>query len=74
MSQADMKLHALGQQQWEAGHARHASGQSILAIAQELDIDCSTVRNCRSQPWPRGPSSALAETAVGAGQGRFASR
>jgi hypothetical protein len=25
-----------------------------LAIAQELDIDCSTVRNCRSQPWPAG--------------------
>jgi hypothetical protein len=34
-----MKLHALGQRQWEAGHARHASGQSISAIAQELDID-----------------------------------
>lgn len=53
MSREDMKLHALGQQQWEAFHARHASVQGTSAIERELDIDCSTVRNCRSQPWPR---------------------
>jgi hypothetical protein len=70
MSREDMKLHALGQQQWEAFHARHASVQGTSAIERELDIDCSTVRNCRSQPWPAGHHlrwrKPLLERSVGA--------
>jgi transposase len=50
MSREDMELPVLGQQQWEAIHARHATGQSISAIARELDLDRKTVRNCLQQP------------------------
>jgi len=36
----------IGQQQWQAIHQRHAAGQSISAIARELDVDRKTVRRC----------------------------
>jgi transposase len=39
----------LGQQQWEAVHDRRARGQSISAIARDLELDRKTVRNCLQQ-------------------------
>ena len=45
----DTEAPVLGQQQWEAVRQRHAAGQSISAIARELDLDRKTVRSCLSQ-------------------------
>jgi transposase len=42
----------IGEQQWQAIHARRAAGHSISAIARQLDIDRKTVRGClREQSW-----------------------
>lgn len=42
----------IGQQQWEAIHARRANGQGISALARELELDRKTVRAClRQQSW-----------------------
>ena len=42
----------IGEQQWQAIHARRAAGQSVSAIARELDLDRKTVRSClREQSW-----------------------
>ena len=42
----------IGEQQWQAIHARRAGGQSVSAIARELDLDRKTVRSClREQSW-----------------------
>lgn len=39
----------IGQQQWQAIHERHAAGQSISAIARDMDLDRKTVRSCALQ-------------------------
>jgi len=39
----------IGQQQWQAIHERRAAGQSISAIAREMDLDRKTVRSCALQ-------------------------
>ncbi|MBQ0946194.1 IS21 family transposase [Ideonella sp. 4Y16] len=63
MSSEDMEAPVLGQQQWEAVHARHALGESISAIARGLDVDRKTVRNCLRQtswkPYQRTAESSL---------------
>lgn len=45
-SRRDTELDVVGQQQWEAIRERHAAGQSVSAIARELDLDRKTVRSC----------------------------
>src|SRR5262245_44031645 len=45
----DMEAPVLGQQQWEAVHARRAAGASISAVARDLELDRKTVRNCLQQ-------------------------
>jgi transposase len=66
VSREDLEAPVLGQQQWEAVHARHARGQNISAIARELDLDRKTVRKCLQQsswkPYQRAaPDSLLDE-------------
>jgi hypothetical protein len=39
----------IGQQQWQAIHERRAAGQSISAIARDMELDRKTVRNCALQ-------------------------
>ena len=39
----------IGQQQWQAIHARRTAGQAIALIARELDLDRKTVRTCLRQ-------------------------
>ena len=42
----------IGEQQWQAIHARRAAGQNVSAIAREFDLDRKTVRSClREQSW-----------------------
>jgi DNA-binding NarL/FixJ family response regulator len=38
----------VGQRQWQTIHERHAMGQTISAIARELELDRKTVRTRRS--------------------------
>jgi len=45
----DAEAPVLGQQQWDAVHERRARGQSLSAIARELELDRKTVRNCLGQ-------------------------
>ena len=59
----DTEAPVLGQQQWDAVHERHARGQSVSAIARELDLDRKTVRSCLQQaawrPYRRREASGL---------------
>ena len=42
----------VGQRQWQTIHERHAMGQTISAIARELELDRKTVRTClRQKNW-----------------------
>ena len=50
VSRQDTEAPVLGQQQWEAVHERRARGQSVSAIARELELDRKTVRTCLRQP------------------------
>src|SRR5690349_19233167 len=51
-SNPDAEGSLIGEQQWQAIHARRAAGQSVSAIARELDLDRKTVRSClREQSW-----------------------
>ena len=63
VSPQDMEAAVLGQQQWEAIHARHARGENISAIARDLDLDRKTVRCCLQQeswkPYQRTAASSL---------------
>ena len=63
MSREDMEAAVLGQKQWEAVHERRARGQSISAIARELDLDRKTVRSCVQQaswqPYRRADAGSL---------------
>src|SRR5688572_7770585 len=63
VSREDTEALVLGQQQWEAVHQRRARGQSISAIARELDLDRKTVRSCLQQaswqPYQRAEASSL---------------
>ncbi len=45
----DTEAPVLGQQQWESVHERRARGQSISAIARDLELDRKTVRSCLQQ-------------------------
>ena len=48
----DAEGNLIGEQQWQAIHARRAAGQSVSGIARELDLDRKTVRSClREQSW-----------------------
>lgn len=48
----DAEASLVAQQQWQAIHERRANGQSVSAIARELDLDRKTVRAClRQQTW-----------------------
>jgi transposase len=49
VSREDAEATVLGHKQWEAVHERRGRGQSISAIARELDLDRKTVRNCLQQ-------------------------
>lgn len=59
----DTEEPVLGQQQWEAVHERRSRGQSISAIARDLDLDRKTVRTCLNQaswkPYQRAAASSL---------------
>jgi transposase len=61
-SNPDTEGIVIGQQQWQAIHERRAAGQSISAIAREMDLDRKTVRNCALQqawaPYQRKVSGA----------------
>jgi len=63
MSQDDMEMPMLGQQQWEAVHMRQARGESISTIAREMDLDRKTVRTCLQQsawkPYRRATAASL---------------
>src|SRR4029079_3085552 len=51
-SNSDTEGNLIGQQQCQAIHERRAAGQSISAIARDLDLDRKTVRSClRQQVW-----------------------
>ncbi len=56
---ADTEEGVIGQQQWQAIRERHAEGQSISAIARDLDLDRKTVRSAVRQavwaPYSREP-------------------
>src|SRR5690606_38666211 len=47
--QEDTEAPVLGQQQWQAVHERRARGDSVSAIARELELDRKTVRSCLQQ-------------------------
>ena len=53
----------LGQHQWEAVHERRSRGQSISAIARDLELDRKTVRSCLQQaawqPYQRSATASL---------------
>lgn len=59
---SDTGVGVLGQQQWEAVHARRAAGHSQSRIARELDLDRKTVRSCLRQttwqPYQRKTAAA----------------
>jgi len=59
----DTEEPVLGQQQWEAVHERRSHGQSVSAIARELDLDRKTVRTCLGQsswqPYSRAAAASL---------------
>lgn len=63
VSLEDMEAPVLGQQQWQAVHARRAVGETISAIARGLDLDRKTVRNCLLQsswkPYQRAAPDSL---------------
>jgi len=63
VSWEDTEAPVLGQQQWEAVQQRRARGQSISAIARELELDRKTVRSCLKQeswqPYRRLPASSV---------------
>jgi transposase len=45
----DTEEPVLGLQQWETIHERRSRGQTVSAIARELDLDRKTVRSCVQQ-------------------------
>jgi transposase len=49
-SHPDPEQSVIGQQQWQGIHDRRAGGQSIAAIARDLELDRKTVRSCLAQP------------------------
>lgn len=59
----DTEAPVLGQQQWESIHERRSGGQSISAIARELQLDRKTVRACLRQvswrPYSREATGSL---------------
>ena len=59
----DTEEPVLGQQQWEAVHERRSRGQSISAIARDLELDRKTVRSCLRQgswqPYSRAAAGGL---------------
>jgi transposase len=63
VSREDTEALVLGQKQWESVHERRARGQSISAIARELDLDRKTVRSCLQQaswePYRRADAGSL---------------
>jgi len=63
VSREDAEAPVLGQKQWEGVHERRAGGQSISAIARELDLDRKTVRSCLRQlawqPYRRAKAGGL---------------
>ncbi len=65
----------IGQQQWQAIHERRAAGQSISAIARELDLDRKTVRGCLQLPlWRPYRREASAPTQLDAHRAWIAER
>ncbi len=50
VTKQDTEDSLIGQQQWQVIHERHALGQTISAIARDLDLDRKTVRSCLRQP------------------------
>src|SRR3954470_9991049 len=63
VSREDAEAPVLGQQQWEAVNERRARGQSISAIARELELERKTVRSCLQQaswqPYRRAETDGL---------------
>jgi transposase len=63
VSREDAEAPVLAQQQWEAVQQRRARGQSISAIARELELDRKTVRSCLQQaswqPYRRAEAASL---------------
>lgn len=49
VAEATTQDEGLGQQQWTAIHERRRAGQSLAAIARDLDGDRKTVRSAFSQ-------------------------
>ena len=66
-SNPDTEDRLIGQQQWQVIHERRATGQSIAAIARELDVDRKTVRTClRQTAWTPYRRDAAASTLLDA--------
>ncbi|HSB23297.1 MAG TPA: IS21 family transposase [Burkholderiaceae bacterium] len=62
-SNSDTEGNLIGQQQWQAIHDRRAGGQSISAIAREMQLDRKTVRSCAlQQAWAPYQRKAIAPT------------
>jgi len=63
VSMEDAEAPVLGQRQWESVHERRAQGQSISAIAKDLELDRKTVRSCLLQqtwqPYRRAAATSL---------------
>lgn len=61
--QKNTEAPVLGQQQWETVHERRSRGQSISAIAREMELDRKTVRSCLQQatwaPYRRADSGSV---------------
>ena len=59
----DTEEPVLVQQQWEAIHERRSRGESLSAIARDLDLDRKTVRSCLGQaswqPYQRAAAASL---------------
>jgi transposase len=62
----DTEEPVLGLQQWEAVHERRSRGQTVSAIARELDLDRKTVRTCLQQaswqPYQRAAPGSLLDS------------
>jgi transposase len=73
--EAGSEAGVIGQQLWDAIHARRAAGQTVSAIAREFDLDRKTVRTCLAKAqWSPYRREAPAPTALDAHRAWLAAR
>jgi transposase len=71
----DAEENLIGEQQWQAIHARRTAGQSVSGIARELDLDRKTVRSClREASWTPYRREAAVPTLLDEHRGWLAER